>query len=163
MANKLSGGLLMLLFLAMLCPASIAFDRPNKRPMLPPPHEKMIERITKDLGLTKEQKYKYSNMAKQLEEESKAMRSRNREFFDKIGQELAKDSPNRDLLYKYMQQISKNEDQMRLKRMDQMIRLRKELTPEQKVKLEKLMKPGKEKHLRDNGQGPENGPPGSLR
>ncbi len=66
-------------------------------------------------------------------------------MFDKIGTELAKDSPNRELLFGYMQQISKNEDQIRLKRMDQMIALRKDLTKEQKEKLEGLMKQGRDK------------------
>ena len=163
MLNKMSRGLFAVLILALLCSAAVAFDRPNKRPMFPPPHEKMMERMAKDLGLTKEQKAKYTAMAKQLEEESTAMRSKNKEFFDKIGSELAKDSPNRDLLFGYMQQISKNEDQMRLKRMDQMIQLRKELTPEQKAKLEKLMKQGREKHNGEQGRGPENGPPDGQR
>ena len=163
MLNKISGTILVITVLAVLSPAAMAFDRPHKRPMFPPPHEKMMERMAKDLGLTVEQKEKYSGMAKKLEEESKTMRSRNKEFFDKIGQELAKDSPNRDLLYKYMQQISKNEDQMRLKRMDQMIQLRKELTQEQKAKLEKLMKQGRNKLNGGQGRGIENGPPDGQR
>ena len=139
MVKIMSKGLPVLMLLTMLCCASMAFEGPGEKHQ-PPRPEKMMEKLAADLGLTQQQKDKYTAMAKQLEEGSKVMHSNNKEFFDKIEQELAKDAPDRDVLYKYMQQISKNEDQQRLKRMDLMIQLRKELTPKQKTKLEKIIK-----------------------
>ena len=144
MKNRITAVLLSALIAVSLSSGSLAFGHRPDKPFRAP-GERMMEKIASDLGLSKEQKEKYTVMAKQLEEESKTIRAKNKEFFDKIGKELAKDSPDRDLLYNYMQQISKNEDQIRLKRMDQMIALRKELTKEQKKKLEDLMKDGRDK------------------
>ena len=107
--------------------------------------EKFIERIGKDLELTKQQQDKLLTEAKQGEKEAGQIRSKNKDLFDKIEKELLKDSPDRDLLHNYIQQISQNNAQMEMKRMDQMIDLRKELTPAQKAKLEKIMKDRKEK------------------
>lgn len=144
MRNKLTALMISLVLVTALNTASFALGRGPGRPF-GDPGERMMARIVSELGLSRAQKDKYLSMAKALEKEAGTTRSRNRELFDKIGTELAKDSPNRELLFGYMQQISKNEDQIRLKRMDQMIALRKDLTKEQKEKLEGLMKQGRDK------------------
>lgn len=108
------------------------------------PAEKMIERMAKDIGLTQQQKDKFLAGAKQIEEEAKDIHSRNREIFDKIEKELLKESPDSKAIYGYMQQISQNNTRIQFKRMDQIIQLRKELTPEQRTKLEKIMRRNKE-------------------
>jgi Spy/CpxP family protein refolding chaperone len=106
--------------------------------------EKMIDRIASDLGLTKQQKDKLLSGAKQVEEEAKDLHSKNREIYGKIEKELIKDAPDRGVLSDFLQQISQNNAQIHLKRMEQIIELRKELTPEQRTKFEKLMGERKE-------------------
>ncbi len=144
MKNRMIAAAMSVVLALCLSGGSFAFGKgPGKHPG--DPGERMMGRIVSELGLSQEQKDKYLTMAKTLEEEAKAIRAKNKDLFEKMNKELTKDSPNRDQLYSYLQQISKNEDQIRLKRMDQMIALRKDLTKEQKAKLEDLMKQGREK------------------
>lgn len=159
--------------LVMLALSGIAFGAPpfgwagEKRPMA----ERMIDRMAKDIGLTQQQKDKFLAGEKQIEEEAQKIHSKNREIFDKIEEELLKESPDSRRIYGYMQQISQNNTQIQFKRMDQMIQLRKELTPEQRTKLEKTMKERKEqekkmfekmrqKGRKDRGPGGPEGPLG---
>lgn len=107
--------------------------------------ERMIERMAKDIGLTQQQKDKYMAEARKIEEESKAMRAKNREIFDKIENEIIKDVPDRKVVRDYMKQISQNNEQIQLKRMDHILNMRQELAPEQRAKLEKIMKGRKER------------------
>ena len=100
--------------------------------------EKMVERISRDIGLTDAQKNDLLARTKQADKETETLLARNRELFGNIDKELAKDSPDTKVVYGYMQQISQNELQMQYKRMEQMIQLRKSLTPEQKIRFEKM-------------------------
>ncbi|MFA4967020.1 MAG: periplasmic heavy metal sensor [Candidatus Margulisiibacteriota bacterium] len=131
-------GLLILTVIAIMAPMGFAFQ--------PPPGGrglsagKMIERIAKEIGLSQEQKEKYLAGAKQVEEEAKAIRAKNKDLFDLIKKELQKDAPDSKSIYGYMQQINQNELQVQFKRMEQIIAMKKELTPEQKAKLDQLMK-----------------------
>ncbi len=111
----------------------------NRRP------EKMIERLAKELGLTAQQKDKYVAQEKKIDEERKAVDVTNKEIFNKIEEELLKDNPDRKVIFDHMQQISQNMNQIQLKRMGQIIDLRKELTPDQKIKLENIMKDMKQR------------------
>jgi Spy/CpxP family protein refolding chaperone len=104
------------------------------------PAEKMVERIAKELNLTQQQKDKFVTGAKQVEEEAGKVRIANKEIFTKIEKELAKDSPDSKQINSYLQEMNNNQTKIQFKRMEQLIQLRKELTPEQKIKLENLMK-----------------------
>lgn len=130
----------------MLAGAALAFppfDRPaNKRPH----GNRMIERIAKDLGLTAQQKEKLLVEAKTLENEAEKVKTNNQVLFKQIDQELLKDVPNDKLIYNSIQQISQNNTTIQFKRMEQMIKLRKGLTPEQKKKLEKSLHQKREGH-----------------
>ncbi|HTY13930.1 MAG TPA: periplasmic heavy metal sensor [Candidatus Omnitrophota bacterium] len=116
---------------------------PGRPPARDP--QKFVERIAKDLGLTKEQQDKLLADAKKTEEETDQLRAKNKDLFDKVEKELLKDSPDRDLLHGYLQQIGQNETQMQIKRMDRMVDLRKTLTPEQKAKFEKMAAENRQK------------------
>jgi Spy/CpxP family protein refolding chaperone len=126
---------LMAMLLLGMAPGAWGFGSQGGRG---PAAEKRLERIIQELGLTKEQKEKYLAGAKQIEEEAKAIRSQNREIFGKIEKEMLKDTADRQAIHNYIQQINQNNAKMQIKRMDQILELRKELTPEQKTKLEKL-------------------------
>ena len=107
--------------------------------------EARIDRLTKEIGLTEGQKEKYLAEAKQIEEETKAIRAKNKDLFAEIEKELLKDNPDTKLIRSKIQEISQNNAQTQFKRIEQLIQLRKELSPEQKTKLEEMIKKGKEK------------------
>ena len=113
-----------------------------------PSPEKMVEKLAKDIGLTSEQKDKFLEEGKKLEEQAKQIRAKNKDLFDSIEKELQKNAPDSKVIYGYMQQISQNDLQIRFKRMEQIIAMKKELTPEQKARLDKLMKDRQEKGFR---------------
>jgi Spy/CpxP family protein refolding chaperone len=120
---------------------------------------KMVERMAKDIGLTKEQKDKFIEGAKKIEEIAKASREKDREIMDKIEAEMVKDSPDTRMIHSYLLQISQNRTEIQFKRLEQMIELRKGLTPEQKTKLEQLMKKKPEHKGGKPGQKGEPGEP----
>lgn len=103
-----------------------------------PTAEKRIEKIVRELGLSQQQKDKYLAGAKKLEEEAKTIRAQNREILGKIEKEVLKEAPDRKAIHDLLGQISRNKAQLQVKRMDQMLDLRSELTPEQKTRFEKL-------------------------
>ena len=136
--KKIFGILVVIGIVAGLTSGAFAFDFKFKGTP-PPSPEKFIERMAKDLGLSKEQTDKLTAGAKQVEEQAKEMRAKNKELFGQIEKELMKDSPDSKTIYGYMQEIGQNNTQIQFKRMEQIILLRKELNPEQKAKLEKFM------------------------
>jgi Spy/CpxP family protein refolding chaperone len=133
--NTLIAGLIIVLLWGM-APGARGFGFRNGPG---PAAEKRLERITQELGLTKEQKEKYLAGAKQIEEEAKAIRSQNREIFGKIEKEMLKDTADRQAIHNYIQQINQNNAKMQIKRMDQMLDLQKELSPEQKAKISDMI------------------------
>ena len=112
---------------------------------------KMVERMAKDLGLTKEQKEKFIAEARQIEEGNKQSRQKDREIMNKIEEEMVKESPDTKMIHSYLQEIGRNRTEIQFKRLEQMIKLRKELTPEQREKLQKIMKMNKERITRWRG------------
>ncbi|MFA6430846.1 MAG: periplasmic heavy metal sensor [Candidatus Margulisiibacteriota bacterium] len=108
-------------------------------------HETRIDRLAKELGLTEGQKENYLADAKKIEEETKAIRAKNKEIFVEIEKALLKDNPDTKLIRAKIQEISQNNAQTQFMRIEQLIQLRKELSPEQKIKLEEMIKKGKEK------------------
>jgi Spy/CpxP family protein refolding chaperone len=100
---------------------------------------KMFEKMAKDIGLTDQQKDKFMAAAKQVEEEAKTAHKKNRELFGKVEEEIQKDAPDRKLIQDYVRQINQNNTQIQLKRLEQIIQMRRKLTPEQKGKMDQLM------------------------
>ncbi|MDD5382836.1 MAG: periplasmic heavy metal sensor [Candidatus Margulisbacteria bacterium] len=166
-SKKLLVVLLMAVVMAGSSLAAPIFRPSGKRE---PMAERMIEKMAKEIGLTQQQKDKFLAGAKRIEEEAQQMHSKNKEIFDKIEQELLKESPDSKLIHDCLQQISLNNTQIQFKRMEQIIQLRQDLTPEQKQKFEKLMAERKErekkmlekmKHKEQKDKGP-GGPEGPL-
>jgi len=139
---------MMLLTLMVLVLISVAALAEAPRWGRRPSPEKMIEKMSKELGLTKEQQDKYLDEAKKIEKEAEESNAKNKEIFDKIEQELLKDSPDKQAIRGYMDQISQNRTGIQFKRMEQMIELKKELTAEQRKKFEEFMynRKKKERH-----------------
>jgi Spy/CpxP family protein refolding chaperone len=121
---------------------ALAFGQPMGRRDMP---EKRIGKLVKELGLTDQQKDNFLAQTKQVEEAAKASFAANKELFGKIQSELQKDSPDSQAIHNHILQINKNRAEIEFKRMEQIIQLRWELTPEQKTKFDSLMKEKKEK------------------
>jgi hypothetical protein len=77
-------------------------------------------------------------LAKEAEKEAEELRSKNRGLYNKINSELVNDSPDLKTIYDYMEQVSRNELKMQLKRMELMVGLRKSFSPGQKEKFRQL-------------------------
>ena len=102
--------------------------------------EKMIEKIAKDLGLTDEQKNKFLADANLVEKKAKALRESDKGIFDKVQAELSKDNPDMKKVAGYIQEMGKNDAEVHLMRIEQIVNLRKALTLEQKAKFDAIMK-----------------------
>lgn len=134
---------LVLLLVGAIASGALAFGPGGDR--RPPSPEEMIGRLAKELNLTAEQKDKFLAGAKQSEAAAKEMMGKNRVIFGEIEKELLKEDPDRNVIHKDIQQISQNDAEIQIQRMDQMIELRKQLTAEQKDKLAKIMQANQEK------------------
>lgn len=114
-----------------------------------PGPEKMIEKMAKDLELTDQQKEKFIADANRVEENAKAVRETNKLLFDKVQAEVSSDNPDMKKVASYIQEISKNDSQVHLMRIERIVELRKSLSPEQKAKFDAIIKQknnGKRKH-----------------
>jgi Spy/CpxP family protein refolding chaperone len=113
---------------------------PMGRPMGQGGDKKFVERLTKDLGLTKDQKDKLVAQFKKVDEEVKPIMDRNRDLMQKMEQEIQKDSPSISQLSGYLEKIGGNSIQIQIKRITAVVEFKKDLTPEQKDKFNKIMK-----------------------
>jgi|SRR3989339_499096 len=136
---------MVLLMIASLAGGALGFNPPPEGKRMNP--EKMFEKMAKEVGLTGQQKDKFTAAAKQIEQEARIMRKKNRELFGKVEEEIQKDAPDRKLIQGYVQQINQNNAQIQMGRLEQIIQMRKELTPEQKGKLDQLMKSRKQRAI----------------
>jgi len=102
--------------------------------------EKMVEKMGKDLAMTAQQKDQMLAGMKKVEEQSKQLRGKDKEMFAKIDSELLKDVPDRNLIVDCIKQVNQNMTQVQIMRMDEMLNMRKMLTPEQRTKMKEAMK-----------------------
>ncbi|HVN67948.1 MAG TPA: periplasmic heavy metal sensor [Candidatus Sulfotelmatobacter sp.] len=92
--------------------------------------EKMFSR----LDLTAEQKSQMLEKRQALEKDLLALRQENQTLRLKIGEEMAKDQPDRGKLTGYFKEVNDNRGQMEIKRLDFILDIKAGLTPEQKAK-----------------------------
>jgi len=109
-----------------------------------PGPEKMIEKMAKDLALSDQQKKDFMADASRVEENAKAVREKNKQLFDKVQAEVSLDNPDMKKVASYIQEISKNDSEVHLMRIERIVELRKSLAPEQKKKFDAIMKQKKE-------------------
>lgn len=101
--------------------------------------QKMQKMIIKKLDLTDEQKKKFKAMEEETKKEMKASQEKLKEISEKLKVELQKDSPDRNLLHRYIGELSQIRTNMQIKRMDSMLDLREMLTPEQRKKFKRML------------------------
>ncbi|MFA5839496.1 MAG: Spy/CpxP family protein refolding chaperone [Candidatus Margulisiibacteriota bacterium] len=134
----------LVLIMGMLLLVGRAMADPQVGPPQSHSPEKMIEKMAKDLELTDQQKEKFVADANRVEEKAKSIREKNRQLFDKVQVEVSLDNPDMKKVASYIQEISKNDAQIHLMRIERIVELRKFLSPEQKKKLDAIMKQKKE-------------------
>lgn len=86
------------------------------------------------LNLTADQKSQMLQKQQALEKELLALRQKNQTLRLKIGEEMAKDQPDRQQLAGYLKEVNDNRGQMEIKRLDFILDIKASLTPEQKAK-----------------------------
>jgi Spy/CpxP family protein refolding chaperone len=101
--------------------------------------EKMVDRMTKDLNLNKEQKDKFTADTEEIEKTAKEIRTKDRELMDKIQKELLKDNPDMKVIRSLMETINQNMTDIQFKRISHLVEFRKVLTPEQREKFKAMI------------------------
>ncbi|MFH0887241.1 MAG: periplasmic heavy metal sensor [bacterium] len=104
-----------------------------------PRGEKMVERLAKELNLTKVQKDKFLSVTTEIEKTAKEIRAKDRELMDKIEKELLKDNPDMKVIRSLMQTINQNMTEIQFSRLSHLVEFRKELTTEQREKFKGLI------------------------
>jgi len=132
------------LILATLSSSSFAFGWREKKGF---DSGKMIERFSKDLDLTQNQKDEFASNSEEIEKASKDIHDKNRQLMEKVRAEIAKDNPDEKFIGEAVQTINQNNAQLQMKRLQNIIQFRKSLTPEQKKKFEDAMKKRKSRDL----------------
>lgn len=103
--------------------------------------ERSFDRITKKLELTQEQKERFKARNEKMKESLKADQSEVKQLAEKLKSELQQDKPDRSKVHDLIKQISARRTEMELKRMDALLEMRQDLTPEQRVKFKALLAP----------------------
>ena len=104
----------------------------------PPPRHPMGDRLIKELKLTAEQQAKFKAGDEKLRQASEGSLKKIAELRDKIEKEMEKEEPDRQALHGYIKEIDQLRTDNQIKRMDLLLDLKKELTPEQKEQFKKL-------------------------
>jgi len=102
--------------------------------------EKFVEKLSKELTLTKEQKDAFLKSVKMSGEEEKKIREKNEAIMQKMDSEMQKDSPDAGLIAKLIDEMDRNMTQVKILRMKGILELRKSLNTEQAKKFKEFEK-----------------------
>ena len=75
-----------------------------------------------------------------MKKEMKTNHEKMKEIKDKMKAELEKENPNKRTIHDYIKKMGSLRTNMRIKRMDSLLDMRKTLTPEQREKFKKMAK-----------------------
>ncbi|MFH1684555.1 MAG: periplasmic heavy metal sensor [Candidatus Margulisiibacteriota bacterium] len=141
--KKVLSVLLVVFLVAALASQSLAWGRGPQKGKVD--REKIMGRIEKKLGLTKDQQEKFKSRRQKEKKEIEAHRKEMKAISDKLKIELKKDNPNRSVLHDLVKRSSQQRTAMELKRMDSLLELRKTLTPEQRKKFKEMTRKQKKR------------------
>lgn len=127
----------MLVLTALSSQALAAWGRNNKAGK--PDRQEIAVAIAKKLNLTQDQIDKFKAEEQNRQKTIEADRQKIKELGDKLKDELAKDSPDRNTVHNLITQIGAQMTDMRIARTDSLLKLRETLTPEQKEKFKELL------------------------
>lgn len=92
----------------------------------------------KKLALTEKQRKHFLSKKQQMERDCLGWQQKNEKIRLNMRAELKKDPPNRSKLHGYIREINKNQSEIQIKRMDLMLDMHNQLTPEQKAKFKEM-------------------------
>lgn len=141
MMNKKKNAWLMIILLVVIAVPCAFAEVGSRRGMA----EKRLERLIKNIGLSSAQAGVVLERAKRYEEKTREIASKNKAIFGEIEKEMFNDSPDSRKIHNYVLEINKNRAQIQFNRIEQLIELRKDLTPDQKTNFDKLMRQKKER------------------
>ncbi|OGC22696.1 hypothetical protein A2291_01050 [candidate division WOR-1 bacterium RIFOXYB2_FULL_42_35] len=137
MKNKLvSLALFLVLSLALTTSQALAWGGGQGGPSM---KRGMESKMFKTLALTKEQKERFLTERQKMAKEALESRQKNERFRLEMKAELVKDSPDKDRLHKHIREINNNSTELQIKRLDLMLEMRYQLTPEQRVKFKEMV------------------------
>lgn len=148
-----------LVFGLVLCGSLSAY--PMGRPMGQGGEKKFVERMSKALGLTNEQKDKLAAQFKSAGDRTKPLMEKNRELMKKVEAEMQKDSPNASAVKGLIEEIGRNETQVQIIRTSAILDFKRSLTPEQKKKFKDIFdgqRGKRDKQFKKQGMEPPRGP-----
>jgi Spy/CpxP family protein refolding chaperone len=147
MIMRKSASIILVIAVAAMFSATLAFAMPGEGGPPPGPDgdkgpniEKMAGEFAKTLKLTKQQKEKFIKDAKEIEKSAKESRKKDREIMKKMDAEMLKESPDLNAIHGYLENMNKNRTESEFKRISHIIQFRKELTPDQRKKLDQIFK-----------------------
>jgi Spy/CpxP family protein refolding chaperone len=95
--------------------------------------------IAKKLNLTQDQIAQFKADEQDRQKTIEADRQKIKELGDKLKEELAKDSPDKNTVHDLITRIGAQTADMRIARTDSLLKLRETLTPEQKEKFKEML------------------------
>jgi Spy/CpxP family protein refolding chaperone len=104
-----------------------------------PNRQELATAIAKKLNLTPDQIAKFKAAEQDRQKAIEADRQKIKELGDKLKDELAKDSPDKNVVHELITQIGAQMTQMRIERTDSLLKMRESLTPEQREKFKELL------------------------
>lgn len=104
-----------------------------------PNRQNIMTVLAKKLDLTQDQIDKFRAGEQEQKKAMEAGRQKIKELGDKLKNELAKDSPDKNKVHDLISQIGAQTTQLQVVRTDSLLKLKALLTPEQKEKFRKLL------------------------
>ena len=120
---------LVLVSLVVLSTQSLAWGRRDKH------HGK---EFLHRLDLNDQQREMFLVKKQQMEERMLSFRQKNERIRIKMREELEKDHPSREKLHRHIRKVNQHRTDMQLKRIDYMLEIIIQLTPEQKIGFKEL-------------------------
>lgn len=103
------------------------------------PRHPMGDKLIKELKLTAEQQARFKAGDEKLRQANEGDLKRIADLRGKMKIEMEKDEPSRQAIYGYIREIDRLRTESQIKRLDLLLDLKKELTPEQKEQFKKLL------------------------
>ncbi len=132
--NKWIIGLTVLFLITALTLPSLAVRRP-----LPPRQAQAVKKIVAELELTEAQQDLFKQHREDMKKETEAHRDKVKKLAEAMKEEMAKDQPSSAVIHRTIQQINALNADMQIKRVDSLLELRQNLTPEQREKFKKML------------------------
>ena len=133
-AKKWTSGLIVLFLITALTLPSLAAKRGPQ-----PKQAQAVKKIVTELELTEVQKELFKQHREDMKKETEAHRDKVKKLAESMKEEMAKDEPSQLVIHQTIRQINALNTDMQIKRVDSLLKLRQNLTPEQRQKFKKML------------------------